>query len=48
MMTTEERARIHELCRRIQEEHDPSRYLELIEELNRLLDKPQARHEPND
>ena len=41
-MTTEERARMNELCRRIQVEENPHAFLELIEELDTLLNNKAA------
>lgn len=37
-MTSEERENLLALCKRIQGEHDPESFSQLIEELNGLLD----------
>jgi hypothetical protein len=38
-MTPDERESLHSLCARIAEEKDPTRFLQLVEELNTLLDQ---------
>jgi hypothetical protein len=44
-MTPEERERMNELCRQIQDEKDHQKFSSLIEELNRLLAKKDERLE---
>jgi hypothetical protein len=39
MMTSEEHLRMNELCILIQEEKDPEKCTELVQELNDLLDQ---------
>ena len=41
-MTPEEREKMNALCRRIQSEQDPKQFVELVEELDKLLE---AKHE---
>lgn len=43
IVTSEEREQMICLCERIQEEQNPKKFLELVEELNRLIDEKQAR-----
>lgn len=42
-MTKKERERTKYLCERIQEEHDPAKFMELIAELNELLARKEDR-----
>ena len=44
-MTPEQRERMNELCRRIQNEKDQKKFSALCEELNRLLEKADERLE---
>jgi len=37
-MTSEEREKLKFLCERIQQEHDPKKFLKLLTELGQLLD----------
>jgi hypothetical protein len=42
-MTSEQRARINELCQCIQDEQNPAKFMALVEELNVLLENKSAR-----
>ena len=42
-MTPEQRKRLNELCRKVQQETDPKRFDESVHELNELLEE---KHEP--
>lgn len=42
-MTSEEREKMNRLCKLIQEEKDPERFTELIQELNELLEQKENR-----
>jgi hypothetical protein len=44
-MTPEERDRMYELCKLIQDEKDPQKFSDLTDELNQLLDKKRERVE---
>jgi hypothetical protein len=44
-MTPDERERMYELCALIEKERDRHRFLQLIEELNRLLERKEQRLE---
>ena len=44
-MTSEEREKVNDLIRRIQEEQDPKKFTDLIEQLNELLDQKRVRLE---
>lgn len=45
-MTPEERERMDELCRRVQEETDPHKFDELVRELNQLIEGKHERIHP--
>lgn len=42
-MTAEERARINELCSKVQTEQDPNKFSQYIRELNALLEAKERR-----
>jgi len=42
-MTSEEREKMNRLCKLVQEEKDPGRFAELIQELNELLEQKESR-----
>jgi hypothetical protein len=42
-MTSEEREKMIRLCKLVQEERDPDRFAELIQELNELLEQKESR-----
>lgn len=42
-MTSEEREKMNQLCKLIQEEKDPDRFTELIQGLNELLEQKENR-----
>ena len=42
-MTPEEREEMYALCRLIQDEKDPQKFAQLVEELDRLLDAKRER-----
>jgi ABC-type transporter Mla subunit MlaD len=42
-MTSEERERMYALCKLIQDEKDPKKFNDLIDELNKLLDEKRGR-----
>jgi hypothetical protein len=44
-MTAEERAEMNRLCERIQNENDPQVFMELVDQLNRLLELKEKRLE---
>ena len=44
-MTAEERAEMNRLCERIQTEQDPHLFMELVDQLNRLLARKEKRLE---
>jgi hypothetical protein len=46
-MTPEERTQMNWLCKRIQEEHDPKTFDELVVELNDLLEAKHGRIHPD-
>ena len=46
-MTPEERTRMNFLCKRIQEEHDPKIFDDLVVELNDLLEAKHGRIHPD-
>jgi len=47
-MTFEERKRMFALCKLIQDEKDPKKFADLIQELNQLLDQKRERIQPED
>jgi hypothetical protein len=46
-MKAEERDRMYQLCTLIEKEKDRQRFIELIQELNKLLERKQDRLEEN-
>lgn len=42
-MTSEEREKMNRLCRLIQDESDPEKFMELVRELYELLDRKELR-----
>jgi hypothetical protein len=46
-VTPEEREIVNALIRRIQEEKDPKRFTDLVEQLNKLLDQKRNRITPD-
>jgi hypothetical protein len=46
-MNQEESDKIHDLCSRIAVEHDHKKFLALVEELNRILSRPDHRLHTN-
>jgi hypothetical protein len=45
-MTSEERERMNQLCTRIQEEKDPEKFDDLVQELNELMEAKHKRIHP--
>jgi len=42
-MTSEEREKMNQLCKLIQDEKDPDRFTELIQQLNKILEQKESR-----